>query len=122
MARMVTFVLTLMALATSVAAQDTASCGAPTAVGDGWTIAAPDSVGLDADRLCKLDTLLAQWPDRNIHAVIVARHGKLVMERYFDGTDVNWGRPLGEVKFAPDVKQDVKSVSKSATSLLIGIA
>ncbi|MBS0223330.1 MAG: serine hydrolase [Proteobacteria bacterium] len=44
------------------------------------------------------------------------------MERYFDGSDESWGRPLGVVKFAPDVKHDVKSVSKSATSLLIGIA
>ncbi|MBN9486141.1 MAG: serine hydrolase [Alphaproteobacteria bacterium] len=122
MARMVTFVLAFMALVTSAAAQDAASCGAPKPLDDGWGIAAPDSVGLDADRLCRLDKLLAQWPNRNIHAVIVARHGKLVMERYFDGADASWGRPLGVVKFAPQVKQDVKSVSKSATSLLIGIA
>src|SRR5690348_9341705 len=122
MSRMVTFVLAFMALVTSAAAQDAASCGAPKPLDDGWGIAAPDSVGLDADRLCRLDKLLAQWPNRNIHAVIVARHGKLVMERYFDGADASWGRPLGVVKFAPQVKQDVKSVSKSATSLLIGIA
>lgn len=122
MARMVTFVLAFMTLVTSAAAQDAASCGAPKPLDDGWGIAAPDSVGLDADRLCRLDKLLAQWPNRNIHAVIVARHGKLVMERYFDGADASWGRSLGVVKFAPDVKQDVKSVSKSATSLLIGIA
>ena len=122
MSRMVIFVVTLVALITSAAAQDAAPCGTPKPLGDGWVIAAPDNVGLDDGRLCKLDTLLAQWPDRNIHAVIVARHNKLVMERYFDGTDASWGRPLGTVTFAPDMKQDVKSVSKSATSMLIGIA
>jgi CubicO group peptidase (beta-lactamase class C family) len=119
---MVIFVWALMALVTSAAAQDAASCGAPKPLGDGWGIAAPDSVGLDADRLCGLDKFITQWPNRNIHALIVIRHSKLVMERYFDGNDVSWGRPLGVVKFAPNVKQDVKSVSKSATSLLIGIA
>lgn len=122
MAGMVTFLLALAALSVAAWAQDAPTCGAPKPIDDGWTTATPDAVGLDAGKLCGLDKLLDQWPDRNIHAVIVARHGRLVMERYFDGVDESWGRPLGVVRFGPDVKHDVKSVSKSATSLLVGIA
>jgi len=119
---MVTFVLSLLALAASAAAQDATPCGAPKSLDDGWAIASPDSVGLDADRLCKLDDFLAQWPNRNIHAVIVVRRGKLVMERYFAGEDERWGDKLGRVTFGPEVKHDLRSITKSVTSLLVGIA
>ncbi|HEY6980062.1 serine hydrolase [Reyranella sp.] len=122
MARIVTFLLMLVGLPTAAMAQEASVCGAPKPINDGWTTATPDAVGLDAGKLCDLDKLLDQWPDRNIHAVIVARHSRLVMERYFDGVDESWGQPLGIVRFGPDVKHDVKSVSKSATSLLVGIA
>jgi CubicO group peptidase (beta-lactamase class C family) len=50
------------------------------------------------------------------------RRGKLVMERYYSGVDERWGRPLGVVAYAPDVKHDLRSISKSVTSLLVGIA
>ncbi len=97
-------------------------CGAPAAVDDGWTRATPAEVGLDGSRLCGLDKLLEQWPQRNIHAVVVARRGKLVMERYFTGADERWGTQLGDVKHAPDLKHDLRSISKSVVALLVGIA
>ncbi len=53
---------------------------------------------------------------------VVVRHGKLVMERYYTGTDQRWGMPLGKVDYAADVKHDLRSISKSVTSLLVGIA
>jgi hypothetical protein len=59
----------------------------PPALGDGWTIAAPSDVGLDAARLAGLDTFLRQWPKPNIHAVVVVRRGKLVFEQYFSGRE-----------------------------------
>lgn len=97
-------------------------CGAPAAVDDGWTRATPAEVGLDGARLCGLDKLLEQWPQRNIHAVVVARRGKLVMERYFTGADERWGTQLGDVKHAPDVMHDLRSISKSVVALTVGIA
>jgi CubicO group peptidase (beta-lactamase class C family) len=36
--------------------------------------------------------------------------------------DQKWGIPLGKVVHGPTVKHDVRSVSKSVISLLIGIA
>ncbi len=115
-------VLALLAFAAPLQAQEAKNCGVPTDIGDGWTLATPADVGMDAERLCSLDKLLAHWPDANIHAVVVVRHGKLVMERYFAGVDQRWGMPLGRVDYAADVKHDLRSISKSVTSLLVGIA
>ena len=53
---------------------------------------------------------------------MVVRNGKLVMERYFTGEDERWGDKLGRVTYGPQVKHDLRSISKSATSLLVGIA
>jgi len=107
---------------TPAAAQEIANCGAPQALDDGWTIARPEEVGLDGATLCGLDGLLARWPQQNVHAVAVARHGKLVMERYFTGADQRFGRAIGRVAYGPTTLHDLRSISKSVTSLLIGIA
>lgn len=44
------------------------------------------------------------------------------MERYFSGEDERWGDKLGRVTYGPEVKHDLRSISKSVTSLLVGIA
>lgn len=97
-------------------------CDPPKVIGDGWTIAAPDEVGLDGAVLCGLDKFLKQWPKRNIHAVVVVRRGKLVFERYYSGQDDRWVLTSGVTHFSPTEKHDVRSISKSVTSLLVGIA
>jgi CubicO group peptidase (beta-lactamase class C family) len=62
----------------------------------------------------------------NVHAVLVARGGKLVFERYFKGSDEIPGRIYGRrvetVAFDADTLHDMKSVSKSVASLALGIA
>ena len=114
--------LLLAALCCPAAAEEPKVCGAPVALNDGWSLAAQADVGLDPAKLCELDSFIAQWPDANIHAVVVARNGKLVMERYFAGEDERWGDKLGRVAYGPEVKHDLRSISKSVTSLLVGIA
>jgi CubicO group peptidase (beta-lactamase class C family) len=122
MTKSLMLLLALLALCLPASAQDTKVCGAPVALNDGWTIAAQAEVGLDPERLCQLDAFIAQWPKANIHAVVVVRNGKLVMERYFTGEDERWGDTLGRVTYGPEVKHDLRSISKSVTSLLVGIA
>ena len=98
------------------------ACGSPASVGDGWPIATPESVGLDGERLCGIAARLAVI-NANIHAVVIARHGKLVFEQYFPGYDEPWG--MGEGRrhdFDATTKHDMRSVSKSVISLLVGIA
>src|SRR5580704_14338849 len=67
-------------------------CGMPAKLDDGWTIAAPESVGLDGKRLCTIEQRL-KLTDADIHAVVIARHGKLAFEQYFAGIDQPWGKP-----------------------------
>jgi CubicO group peptidase (beta-lactamase class C family) len=122
MARLLMLLLAMLALATPALAQESRSCGPPTGLDDGWTLALPQDVGLDSAKLCGLDDFIAQWPQANIHAVVIVRHGKLVYERYYTGADERWGRPLGNVEYASEMKHDLRSISKSATSLLVGIA
>jgi CubicO group peptidase (beta-lactamase class C family) len=114
--------LAVLALSTPVLAQEPKSCGPPAGLDDGWSLAPPSDVGMDSAKLCGLDAFIAQWPQANIHAVVIVRHGKLVYERYYAGVDERWGRPLGTVEYKPEVKHDLRSISKSATSLLVGIA
>ena len=92
----------------------------PAALNDQWVETTPAEVGLDAARLSGLDKFLEQWPKRNIHAVVVARRGRLVLERYFSGEDRRWVSE--SVHFSPGDLHDVRSISKSVTSLLVGIA
>jgi CubicO group peptidase (beta-lactamase class C family) len=122
MARLLMSALALLALSATAAAQETQACGTPISNGDGWALARPESVDMDTGQLCQLDNFLAEWKEANIHAVVVARAGKLVMERYFTGPDERWGTPIGTIAHAPDVKHDLRSISKSVTSLLVGIA
>jgi len=97
-------------------------CGQPSAAADGWQVATPDEMDVDATRFCSLSEMLAKSTWLNVHAVLVVRHGKLVFEAYAAGMDENWGEPLGVVAHDAATKHDVRSVSKSVVSLLFGIA
>ena len=57
-----------------------------------------------------------------MHAVLVTRHDKLVYERYFTGTDEHIGHYVGTLTFDPETKHDLRSITKSVTALLLGIA
>jgi CubicO group peptidase (beta-lactamase class C family) len=118
------WVLTIALLASFASVQQAAAiapCGAPIAIDDGWQIAAPEAVGMDGLHLCDIaDRLKAQ--SANIHAVIIVRHGKLVFEQYYTGYDDPWGAADGQFSFDATTKHDMRSVSKSITSVLIGIA
>ena len=62
----------------------------------------------------------------SIHAVVVARGGRLVFERYFKGDEQVPGRFFGHrlenLTFDADTLHNMKSVSKSVMSLALGIA
>ncbi len=97
-------------------------CGEPSAGQDLWKVGPPESAGLSSVTLCPMVKWLGDWKQSNVHAVLVARHGVLVFEHYFTGSDERLGRGVGEVAFGPETKHDERSVSKSVTSLVVGIA
>jgi CubicO group peptidase (beta-lactamase class C family) len=103
-------------------AQPPQNCPTPDALKDGWTVGSPTEVGIDRDALCGLDAFIAHLPQPNIHAVVVARHGKLVAERYYSGVDQRGLQPAGMVQFRSDVKHDLRAMTEGVVSLLVGIA
>ena len=93
----------------------------PAKLDDGWTIASPEAVGLDGARLCTIAQRL-KLTDSDIHAVVIARHGKLAFEQYFAGIDQPWGKPEARYDYDATTLHDMRSITKSVTSLLVGIA
>jgi len=75
---------------------------------DGWITVAPESEGLAAKPLQDMETAIRGGEFKKIGSVVVARHGKLVYEGYFDGDATTL--------------RDTRSATKSITDVLIGIA
>nr|WP_246754408.1 serine hydrolase domain-containing protein [Bradyrhizobium diazoefficiens] len=95
-------------------------CASPLDLHDGWSIDTPEALGFDRPQLCGLVDRLREADD--VHSVVVARHGRLVFERYFSGYDEPWGHDDKRYEFDAKMKHDMRSVSKSIISLLTGIA
>ncbi|WP_326555788.1 serine hydrolase domain-containing protein [Micromonospora sp. NBC_01813] len=57
-----------------------------------------------------------------LHAAVVVRGGQTLLEHYGTGVDFSWEHSLGPVGFGPTTLHDLRSVSKSVTCLLYGIA
>ncbi|BBO03782.1 MULTISPECIES: serine hydrolase domain-containing protein [Bradyrhizobium] len=109
-----------------VSAEPSGGCGVPLARDDGWPAGSVNDDGLvNRDVLCRMGDRLAS-SDANIHAVLVARDGKLAFERYFKGADeipgYIYGRRVETIAFDADTLHNMKSVSKSVASLVVGIA
>jgi CubicO group peptidase (beta-lactamase class C family) len=81
----------------------------PQELDDGWQTAAPESVGLDREKIEALVQGIRGDSYANLHSVLVVKDGKLVLEEYAHGSH-------------GQRKHDVASVTKSITSILIGIA
>lgn len=112
-------VLATVAPALAQAAKD---CSTPPDLEDGWRVAAPPEVGLDPALICAIGPRFETWQEANAHAVLVVRRGALVYERYFSGQDERGGFPIGHVAFDAATKHDLRSVTKSVTALVVGIA
>src|ERR1700736_3683167 len=92
-----------------------ADCPKPIDLHDGWTVAAPEQEGLDSALICGIGPRLEALKEAQAHGIVIARHGRLIYERYFAGRDWRLSMSLGEVKFDAGTKHDIRSVSKSVT-------
>jgi CubicO group peptidase (beta-lactamase class C family) len=92
------------------------------AAGGAWPRNSGAVVGVAPDLGERLDRGVHSGELANLHAVFVARHGKVALERYYTGTDERWGTPLGTVPFDANTLHDLRSVSKSIVGLLYGMA
>ena len=77
-------------------------------VGEDWSVTTPAAVGLSAEPLAAMEKAIRAGEFKKIGSALVARHGKLVYESYFDGDATTL--------------RDTRSATKSITDILIGIA
>jgi hypothetical protein len=83
------------------------SSAALSVMGD-WPTTSAAETGLSESRLRILDTAIRSGEFKKIGSVLIARHGKLAYEAYFDGDAAT--------------PRDTRSATKSITDALIGIA
>ncbi|HEY0140468.1 MAG TPA: serine hydrolase [Thermoanaerobaculia bacterium] len=86
----------------------------PSLENDGWPVAGAEEVGLDTKVLAPFLTSLREPPlsslyAQDIHALLIARNGKLVVEEYFRGAH-------------REQLHDTRSAAKSLTAILAGAA
>ena len=86
----------------------------PVQLRDGWPVSTLEKEGLDQAMIEKFVQKLIDMPmdgvsSSQIHSLLIARHGKLVLEEYFHGFD-------------RDTPHDTRSAAKSWTNVLIGAA
>jgi CubicO group peptidase (beta-lactamase class C family) len=86
----------------------------PIALADGWPVSTLEKEGLNGAAITRLVQFLIDLPmdglgAHQVHSVLIARHGKLVLEEYFHGAH-------------RDEAHDLRSASKSWTAMLIGAA
>jgi CubicO group peptidase (beta-lactamase class C family) len=86
------------------------------------TSAARQTMAADGDFTARLATLQRDGKLPGLHAIVATRGGRLLFEHYETGEDEVLGRPLGQVKFGPDVLHDLRSVTKSVVGIVYGIA
>jgi CubicO group peptidase (beta-lactamase class C family) len=87
-----------------------------------WQTVEPEAVGLNREPLDQLADRIRAHPEHNVHSILLVKDGYLAFEAYFSGADQDWGRDLGTVNFDRDTRHDLRSVSKSVTSALVGVA
>lgn len=105
---MVRLAALLSALLLAISAPAGAGAGAAPADAGDWPRASLADSGLAADRLTALAADVRGGKFIKIGSVLVARHGRLVYEEYFDG--------------GADTLRDTRSATKSITDVLTGIA
>lgn len=86
----------------------------PLASDDGWPTGTLDEANIDRAAIEKLIQMISETPEATvdtpqIHGILIARHGKLVLEEYFHG-------------FSRDTLHNTRSGSKSVTATLVGAA
>ncbi|MEM9532122.1 MAG: serine hydrolase [Pseudomonadota bacterium] len=87
-----------------------------------WALVEPAEVALDPAPLTALAKRIRENPAINTHSVLIVRDGKLAFEEYFSGSDQDWGEDLGVIQFNRERLHDLRSVTKSVTSAVVGIA
>jgi len=75
---------------------------------DEWAVSSADSARLSSRTLAEMDSAIQKGEFKNVTSVLIARHGRLVHETYFDSDSKS--------------VRNTRSLTKTITGMLIGIA
>lgn len=81
----------------------------PEVTGDGWETSSLNAEGVEQEKIEELIQNILNRKFKNIQSVLIVKNGKLVLEEYFYG-------------FNRDKMHQLRSATKSVTSILVGIA
>lgn len=86
----------------------------PPPLGDGWPVATVEEVGIERSTIERfvrmlMDLSMDSISSHQVHSVLIARHGKLVVEEYFHG-------------HSREAPHDLRSAAKSWVAVLTGAA
>jgi CubicO group peptidase (beta-lactamase class C family) len=98
----------ILSIASASLSQDAKALSPPQDKQDGWITASPESVKLSASKLQAMETAIRAEQFKNITSVLIARNGKLIYEKYFDGAET--------------ALRNTRSATKTIAGILIGIA
>ena len=88
--------------------QDTYQYSTPRQLDDGWKVSSLHEQQVDTTRLYQFFNHL-QRENHKVHSMLVIKDNAIILEEYFN-------------KYTIDQRQDLRSVTKSITSILMGIA
>ena len=86
------------------------------------TVFAAPSGAADAALEARMKQAFARGELHGLHGALVMLRGETLAEVHFPGQDEHWGRSLGVREHGPETLHDLRSVTKSITGLLYGIA
>lgn len=86
------------------------------------TVFAAPSGAADAALEARMKQAFARGELPGLHGALVMLRGETLAEVHFPGQDERWGRSLGVREHGPETLHDLRSVTKSITGLLYGIA
>ena len=103
---------------------------APVQTEDGWSVASPTDVGMDGVLIDALLERIASSADHHLNGLVVAKDGKLVLESYYPGQEIELDAQVpgsGSLRFTSrtfdrDTPHLTSSCAKGVVALLAGIA
>ena len=97
----------------------------PQQTDDGWQTGTLADVGLYESTLREAVERIQDKTYQNVDSLLIVKDGKLVFEVYFDGYEWDYDSPQFRgklVRYGPETRHNLASVTKSVTSILVGIA
>ena len=97
----------------------------PEYINDGFEVGSLEEVNIDSALLKKAVDKINCGKYDEVHSMIIFKDNKLVFEEYFQGHKYKWDRPNHHgdwISWDKSTLHGAKSVSKSITSICIGIA